>query len=159
MNMEEMSASTIALISALSALSGVTIGSLFSYFIAKKQINATVISANRQQWINTLRDCVSELLSLITPIAIYSRDDMWSKNEKLEKFNRAMLLRSKIKLLINPNENDHNELVNLIEIIFSRLGKEQSSENDKAIGQLQISITSQSQIILKKEWERVKKGK
>jgi len=49
-----------AAVSAGAAIIGVVIGSVGSYFISRQQIKATVLSGNRQQWINTLRDCIAD---------------------------------------------------------------------------------------------------
>ena len=55
----------IALISAGSALFGAALGLLGSYRVAMIQFRANVISANRQAWINTLRDTLAEFHSLM----------------------------------------------------------------------------------------------
>ena len=59
-----------ALIGAGSGILGLAMGTLVSYWIAKRQFNATVLSGNRQQWINTLRDCLAEFQSNISMLHI-----------------------------------------------------------------------------------------
>src|SRR5277367_5082703 len=44
------------IISSLTALVAVIVGPLIQLRVAKRQIRSTTISANRQAWINTLRD-------------------------------------------------------------------------------------------------------
>lgn len=55
---------------ALSRLVGVSVGAIVSYFIAHKQITASVVLANRENWVNTLSDRISEFQSLIVPITL-----------------------------------------------------------------------------------------
>jgi triphosphoribosyl-dephospho-CoA synthetase len=59
-------------------------------------------------------------------------------------------------LLINPTEADHQELYRSIETAFKRLQSEEShdSETDADIE----NITRLAQVILKREWQRVKRG-
>lgn len=107
----------VAAISASSALFGVLVGSVCSYFISRQQFKATVLSGNRQQWINTLRDCIADFQTK-AKIAIVEVDlashDQTSAAANLGNHDEAMktmrLLVNKISLLINPKERDHSEL-------------------------------------------------
>jgi hypothetical protein len=45
-----------ALISSLTALAAVVFAPIVSIYVAKRQIRASVVSVNRQAWINRLRD-------------------------------------------------------------------------------------------------------
>jgi hypothetical protein len=50
-----------AVISAIVALTATILTPLASFWITRQQIRATLVSANRQAWINALRDDLSEL--------------------------------------------------------------------------------------------------
>src|SRR3954468_2624886 len=54
-----------ALAAAVTALAAVIISPVITYFISRKQIRATLVSANRQAWINALRDELAELFELL----------------------------------------------------------------------------------------------
>ena len=97
-----------ALIGAGSGILGVTMGTLASYWIAKRQFNATVLSGNRQQWINTLRDCLAELQSNISMLHLPGVDHY-------QHLNTISLMRFKIALLINPWERDQSDLMDIIQ--------------------------------------------
>jgi hypothetical protein len=55
----------ISLVSACTALVASIVGPMVTLSVAKRQINASVLSANRQRWIESLRDLVAELISLM----------------------------------------------------------------------------------------------
>lgn len=54
-----------AVVSAITALVAVIVGPLASIFVAKNQINASVVSSNRQVWINRLRDELATLVGIV----------------------------------------------------------------------------------------------
>ena len=74
----------------------------------------------------------------------------------LEKFEHIVLSQSKIDLLINPTDADHQLLCEAIETAISRLGAEESleAETQKDIQ----TITRLGQAILGRAWQRVKIG-
>jgi hypothetical protein len=74
----------------------------------------------------------------------------------LAKLERIVLVQWKIRLLINPTDPDHRELCQTIETALKRL---QSEESHDAETEADIeNITKFGQAILKREWERVKRG-
>ncbi len=151
----------MAWISAITALVAVIVGPIISVYVVKRQISANVISVNRQQWINTLREKVSSFVnaSAILTVGEQSKDEIFIRMEKLH------LLISEIKLLINPKEDDHIKLIDLIDDSALLVGKRRTKkyENEEfdqnEIGKLNNKIIMQCQLILKSEWERVKSGK
>lgn len=115
--------------------------------------NREIITKSRQEWINTLRDELAEFLSILHNIDIKLDAE---KRNPVDKDLRHLLSKSelkaaKIKLLINPNEEDHQELVKLVEDATSNLG-----EDDDYLLKMNNKIISKSQDILKREWNRVK---
>ena len=50
---------------ALTTIAGATIGAAISYLVGRQQFKANVVSANRQIWINTLRDTVQNINLLL----------------------------------------------------------------------------------------------
>ena len=59
----------IPIISVVIALFAVIIGPFVTLYIARRQIKANVLSPNRQQWINTLRDEISNYLAIMARTA------------------------------------------------------------------------------------------
>jgi hypothetical protein len=152
-------------ITALAAIVGVVIGSIVSLLIARQQFKATVISANRQQWINTLRDCIADFqtktkIALVeTSLALNNETAVASNVKDHDEALKGMrFLVNKTALLLNPNETDHSELILLFKQLEDHCINGDPNERTKE-EKLQDSITSIGQKILKREWERVKRGK
>lgn len=141
---------------------------------SEREFAATVLSGNRQQWINSLRDEVSEHSAALMVLAnhlLMLRDNSIPENEKpsyaeyMKTFEKTIRLNTKIQLLINPNEEDHAELSELINKATIELGKVMNSNADiadsvvdKTVETYRPMIIAKSQLILKREWNRVKDG-
>ncbi|MEQ9618786.1 MAG: hypothetical protein RIG61_06400 [Deltaproteobacteria bacterium] len=148
-----------ALVGALSSIAGVLIGSFFSFLTSRRQFQSTVISNKRQEWINTLRDTISEFQSVLVSLNFFI-DTTGKFNEEKQKeyqviIQKVAFLRSKINLLINPVENDHKELSDLTRNALDMVTKRDMKKLDECM----TGLTSVGQRILKHEWERVKEGK
>ena len=156
----------ISVISACTALVASIVGPIVTLAVARRQFNATVLSANRQKWIETLRDMIAELTSLLVAALVVKSQwkEKWDKGRGalnadsalLEKLERIVLAQSKIRLLLNPTEPDHQRLSHAIDAAFKRLQSEQTVESET---EADIeTITALAQSILKREWQRVKRG-
>jgi hypothetical protein len=150
---------TIAVISAVTALLAVLLSPLVSLWAAQRQSRVTVLSANRQAWINTLRDLIAEYIS-ITDL-MHAGD--WSSRTEIEfdqKMERLALLSAKVGLMINPKEEDHQRLDQLLRgLLLTMGGRAAAGERRDAqkARTLIKDLVPLSQSILKREWERVKR--
>jgi hypothetical protein len=161
-----MDALLISLVSACTALVASVIGPMVTLTVAKRQIAASVISTNRHRWIEGLRDMIAEIISLLVAAVVVKAkwQTRWDQgrgplNEDpvmLAKLERIVLARSKIDLLLNPSEPDHQRLREAIHVAFKRLQSEQSVDSDTE-SDIE-TITQLAQSILKREWLRVKLG-
>lgn len=150
---------TVQFITAATALVAVMVGPAVSLWVARRQIRASVVSSNRQAWINDLRSSIAEFLAEVNLASSIKQagghDEKW-----IERMQKIMQLNHKIDLLINPKESDHANLANLIgEATNAMAGAirpkaDTSDEWDKR----NQRITELSQRILKREWDRVKLG-
>jgi hypothetical protein len=127
----------------------------------KLEINSTVLSANRQVWINTLRDLISDYLAKCKIHKIKMDLRHSKKDEEVIDFINSTLeelykLSGKIVLMLNSDEKESEKLILLLERFNTALF------DDTVITQpaeyFQQEILNQTKIILKKEWIRVKKG-
>lgn len=161
-----MDLSYLSLVSACTALVASVAGPLVTLSVARRQFNANVLSANRQKWIEGLRDLLAELVSLLVSALVVKSKwrHNWDKGrgpiegdpEMLAKLERIVLVQWKIRLLINPTEADHQELYRTIDTAFKRIQSEETQESES---EADIeTITWLAQVILKREWERVKRG-
>ena len=161
-----MDSALLSLISACTALVASIAGPFVTLLVAKRNFNATVLSANRQKWIDSMRDMLAELISLLIAALVIKAKwkDQWDHGRGpfladpalLEKLQRIVLTQTKIRLLLNPTEDDHRRLYSAIDTAMKRLQSEESPESDT---EADIeTITTLAQSILKREWLRVKKG-
>ena len=148
-----------AAISAITALVAVILSPIISIYVAKKQFGASVLSKFRQEWINSLRDNISEYISCMFMIMIYNRtSEIGQGKEIAEECRKLVLLNHKISLMLNPNEENHNKLIKLLEGLTAVVAEEDRDKSTANYKEKSNDIVVLSQIILKEEWIRVKKG-
>ena len=114
-----MDPALLRLISACTALVASIAGPFVTLAVAKRNFNTTVISANRQKWIEALRETLAELISLFVAALLIKvkwkhrwEQNVWDEGRGalmaepalLAKVQRLVLAETKIGLLLNPNE-------------------------------------------------------
>ncbi|RTZ71871.1 MAG: hypothetical protein DSZ00_09570 [Gammaproteobacteria bacterium] len=104
-----------AVVSAVTALVAVIVGPLVSVYVAKNQINASVVSTNRQTWINRLRDELATLVGIVHHLPSAHANESISTDTAIAEYGKFVEKFQVVKLLINPKEADHQELIRLIE--------------------------------------------
>lgn len=163
----------VPVISATTALVAVAVSPFVSWKIAKRQINASNVSSKRQVWIDELRKDVAEALALLSRIEELKRPNPeLTPQEQLDVFDkrmeaqlRAIELLMQIKLRLNPNEQDHNDLVKAFQSLNNASSDPQPGETEEDRRRLQAEFASArdnvlavTQKILKSEWNRVRRG-
>jgi hypothetical protein len=156
----------VTLVSACTALVASIAGPLATLRVSRRQFNATVLSTSRQKWIDTLRDLLADLMSQLAGLSVLKAGwtGAWDRGAGLlhsnptlvDKLERVVLVRWKIRLMLNLNEEDHRELDRLIGVAVQRLRDAAPGETDTDADI--ESISQQARGILKREWERVKRG-
>lgn len=130
--------------------------SFISLIISKEQKT----SEFRQAWINTLRDDISKFIGQVDSIKkLILLNKVATEKDKKETSDAVVLdsiklreIKSKIELLINPKEDKHIQLVQLLNQIVEEIKKNTNLSN--SINEL----TKLAQKIFKEEWDRVKNG-
>jgi hypothetical protein len=130
-----------------------------------------VLSKNRQDWINTLRDelriCFHNIWTCFHSKESMKSHDDYTKEGYFTHLRNINLSRYKIILLANPEETDHSRLLEMLKRLESivetkHTNKENFDPESKLTGliffELLDSAVHLAQEILKREWERVKKG-
>ena len=125
-----------------------------------------MLSANRQKWIESLRDTLAELISLLMAALVVKSKwkDNWDRGRApleaepalLDKVQRLVLAQTKIRLLLKTNDADHKHLFRAIDAAMKRLQAEEALESATE-GDIE-TIATLAQAILQREWERVKHG-
>jgi hypothetical protein len=112
----------------------VFVGPFVSWFVTKRQLtssgvladrqlhaslsvgNKQIIAPMRQAWINTLRDLLAELTSSALHYHVAGFEERTD-----EEYRRLTLLEQKVAMMLNPIEDDHKQLEQLIRKLISAL--------------------------------------
>ena len=138
----------------LVAFVAVFLGPILSAWVARRQIVAPI----RQKWIDELRDLITEFLSTAQMIVVANDSGILNEDElDKETYKKMLSIERKLTLMLNPNEQLHNNLMELIRALLDKI--EHGTSNLLEFGPLVRNITETAQSILKKEWVRVKNGK
>ena len=103
-----------ALVSSVTALVAVIVGPIVTVYGTKKQIKYSVVSSNRQQWINRLRDEIASFVQEVRHVPSAYSANAIRLEQAIAKHGEITLKQEVVKLLLNPNEADHQELLKLM---------------------------------------------
>ncbi|MFT5084840.1 MAG: hypothetical protein ACI9Y1_002896 [Lentisphaeria bacterium] len=133
-------------------------GPLISYRATKKQIEASlrvsnkqVVAPIRQKWINELRILMADIIGKCTYYRAAGSEDR--SDIEYQHITESIV---KLRLYINPNEDDHVELLKQVVKMEHALFHGNSAENNRIFWDAHDGAVSKAQHILKREWERVK---
>jgi hypothetical protein len=143
-------------LAAISSLVAVIIGPFVGIHVANHQIRISTVSANRVEWISQLRDLIAELL------AEYRMIDFDTPPGNQPKIDKATLqdlyrIETRIKLMLNPDDSDHKELIRTVENAVTYAGSFDKNKLEKITEQLK-AIQTTATVVLKNEWGVVKTG-
>lgn len=146
----------IPILSLVVAILAVFVGPIISWKITKRQIAASLKTANkqivapmRQAWINSLRDLIAEISS--SALHYYKAG---YEDRKDEEYKRLTELEGKISLMLNFKEDDHKKLHDLIRRLLDSLARGKEGDNTFILTHPEVLALSRD--ILKREWNRVK---
>ena len=145
------------------------VGSIWSNSIAQKALKAAGqqrIAEFRQSWIENLRLHVSEFMiasfkfdAAIKRLAVYtsksknvSQARIW-RERKIEAEQEMIGHFSFVKLCLNSNERDHQQLLYSMTTMLNDewIVKVEGSEFEE-----DLSVNDAAKVVLKREWERLK---
>jgi len=118
--------------------------------INQKDFNKTVLSGNRQVWINDLRDIISKILSKTLSLSL-------KKSVTHDELQELIYLISKTELMLNP-EKDIDFVTKLKELELCFIDIQSCKSTFLDIDPFISSVKNFAKTTLKTEWERVKKG-
>ena len=156
----------IALTTAITALVASILGPVVTLFVARHQFKANVLSTNRQKWIDTFRDRLAELLSILNAAQVIKRAsvDDWhggagpvrENPALLDKLEKAFMAVAQIQLLTKAAEPAHKALNDAIAAALGHLQEDELWEADLSTRTGEISVLGRR--IIREEWGRVKRG-
>jgi hypothetical protein len=155
---------TITFLTASTALIAGVASPIVSISVARQQFKASVISNNRERWIEALRDAISEYIAAVTNVVLMARharsadgDIDLADQETLKTIERIVLVRSKIMLMTNPTKDHHRDLCQRIEAVHRALVSKGSLDQERWYSHLD-AVTRAGHAVLEIEWARVKRG-
>jgi hypothetical protein len=155
---------TITFLTASTALIAGVASPIVSISVARQQFKASVISNNRERWIEALRDAISEYIAIVTNVVLMAHharsadgDIDLADQEMLKAIERIVLVRSKIMLMTNPTKDHHRDLCQRIEAVHRALVSKERLDLEQWRSHLD-AITRAGHAVLEIEWTRVKRG-
>ncbi|OOE79972.1 hypothetical protein BZG72_13135 [Salinivibrio sp. PR6] len=161
----------LPVISLIVAFLAVIVGPFISWKVAKLQSDNAiklakkqVVAPIRQAWIDRLRGLLSEILSVSLSYYVtgtYLHDlslDSEDEHDKIEQLveSRLTILRSEVELLLNPFEDEHQNLLALIGSCFKGIYSYGNNDDRINFPSNHELLSAQSKKVLKLEWVRVK---
>lgn len=156
----------VAFVTACTAMVSALIAPFITVRMGRAQIKASVISNNRQKWIETLRDLIASFCAQAIAAAPRRRSLLASGGgivttdaDMLDKIEELLKTFMKIRLMTNPLEADHQEFVSVLTRMMTTLRTAPlDADLEPSIREAVEEIVDKSQPILKREWARVKAG-
>ena len=157
--------SLIGIISACTALTASFTGPMVSLYVARVQIRASVRSANRQRWIEDFRETIASLcgqIAVVTQVRermVESGRLSISSEADLKQLHQLISAATKIRLMINPIEPDHQALLARVERLLTLFRTAATGDDvQEHARDTAFEITNLSLAIIRHEWTRVQKG-
>jgi hypothetical protein len=156
----------VSFVSALTALVASIAGPIVTLYVARTQFKANVRSANRQRWIDEFREQIAHFCAELA-ISAQVRDKIvrdgriviQGEPEFLNSFGRLVYTANKIRLMINPLQHEHHELLELINDLLRRFRLASAEDDLQVEGQAIVErIVAMSLAIIRSEWLRVQRG-
>jgi len=141
-------------INALVAIIAVTV----TYIAGKRNRWNSGVTQFRQEWINDLRQAISLFIAKAEVISMLDLDD----DEYYEHYQELSESNNMVELLLNPNEDQHNELISKMDEIRELIHDETYNDPDKfekKVDKKVMELLEISKAVLKTEWNVVKRGK
>ena len=155
-----------SLITAVTALAVSFVGACTTLLVARQRFSADVLSANRQRWIDTFRDRLAELLSVMSVAQVIKRGAAgeWrggagparDNPALVDKLEKTFLAIAQVQLLTKPTEPAHQTLNDTISAAVAFLQEEEAHETH--LSACFGDIITLGRGIIRDEWERVKRG-
>lgn len=114
---------------------------------------ATVVSANRQRWIDAIRDDVAEFISIRAQMRVLEKTGSDGRSgqdalltEERQLRGKLVMLRARVEMRLNPHEDHHEKLLELMD----RYDQDATMVAD-------LALRTAARSIFKIEWSRLKK--
>lgn len=158
-----MDALAITFVTAASALVSAVVGPLVTIVVSTRQIRASLISGNRERWLEAMRDAIAEFAALAFSAAVLqqalAKGVLVAVRENpavAGDIEHVMLARNRVLLMLNPLKPAHEALARQLEEAILLLV--QGCATLEAMSAWTQSVTTCGRAVLQLEWARVKQG-
>lgn len=158
-----MSPVWVAFVAACSALLASVIGPFVTFAISRRQFRANVISTNREKWIGTLRETTAEFISLGAAACVQAANGTAHGHARVQadpallpRFERIVLVRWNLRLLLNPSERSHMAVAHAVDAVAAELIA--GTADPVTLQSKMDAIASATQVVIREAWQRVKRG-
>lgn len=156
----------ISIISASTALVASVTGPLVTLYVSRSQIKAAVRSANRQKWIDEFRELIARFCAQVAA-ATQVREQVFKDgrvsisagSSVLDHFEHLIFTATKIRLMVNPTELEHQKLIEVVEALLTRFRTAPADDDLQSESQATArQIIAISLTIIRQEWLRVQRA-
>jgi hypothetical protein len=160
-----MDALTISMISAATALVATIVGPLVALLVAKRQFDATVLSTNRQKWIEFFRNHLAELMAMMMTATVLKESwpagtvwqDVLFRDPSLRTLVERITVGSiQVSLMAKDEEPLHQEFMQALKRA-EQLLLDSAPHHAEMHEQFDV-VTGLARKIIRYEWGRVKRG-
>ena len=134
--------------------------SFIGLLISKEQ----KISEFRQAWIDKIRDDISDFMGVLNQFStgyLIAKFDTKKKHKSFLKEQLPIIYKLNMlshRIILRLNSEKDKELIDKFNEIEKMITSTKKMKDDNLFEKLTNDLSDQSHILLKKEWERVKKG-
>lgn len=146
-------------LSLLVALAAVLVGPWVSYKIAKKQLTAQLVSANRQKWIEYFRNTITNYLAANKEIEIEIIINKNKKDITRSQYYRMQNLAEKLKILIPHSNSGKTKPIEIIRDINYKKLNNLLDNKSESTPDLERELRDISLKIIGNEESMIKLGK
>jgi len=136
-----------------------------SHYATVHQFNSTLKTKNRQDWINDVRNTISEFISSSIKINIEFQDPSTESKQKIKDIHEKITInRAKLKMLLNPEKPLHNNVLismdDLMDIYDSHLLNFRTKLGTYDNNKFKIAadkLIDNGRILSYSEWQKIQK--
>lgn len=128
--------------------------------IALSQFKANLATNNRQDWIDSIRENLSDFVStcVIVPAHFSNKNQKFTVENQGEIFKKLTYLQTKIKLLLNSKYKRHNAIIERMNKLMDQcVDVKSEADHDKLLENID-DLISASQDFFEHEWDKIRQA-
>ena len=158
-----MDLAVVTFVTACTALVSAVGGPLTTVLVGARQVRASVVSSNRERWVESLRDSLAEYGALCLSAALLQEASRRTPVEALREdpqlarlVERVATAKNKVQLIVNPARPEQEALQRVVNAAYRELLT--GSATAAVMTEHVDALTQAGRTVLRFEWDRVKHG-